>query len=640
MDYPVRLKPYLHELASKNIMAKKNIRTHSKIKKAQAMIQAKQYAEACELYEKICALDKRDADSWKTLGSLYGMLRQHDRALEALRKSIELRPNNAQAQYNFGIALRSLEKYTEAWQAFQKAFSLDPNNTEIGNSLAHICITLKKQDEAIEIFKKLLVIRPEHPETLVNLGTVYQAQGKLSDAIDCYNRAQVIKPGVGFENLGAALSSQGKYTEAINSLRTGLKSAPDNQRAFSNVLLTLNYIPDTQQLDILAEHQQWQTQYGKNIKIKKHTNTREPDRRLRIGYVSPDMRSHSVASFFEPLLAKHDANLVETFCYSSVPYPDEVTERLMNLSHQWRDISRIRDADIVKQIRDDKVDILVDLSGHTSNNHLTVFLHKPAPIQVTWLGYPNTTGLDTIDYRFTDALADPDGQDRFYTEQLYRLPDCFLCYQGLESSPDISSLPALDKGYITFGSFNNLAKMNDGVIKLWSDVLCKVKGARLLIKNPSLTDPGSRERIASLFAAQGITSDRLELLGLTPSREEHLGLYSKIDIALDIFPYNGTTTTCEALWMGVPVISLTGDRHAGRVGLSLLTAAGLEKLVANSKTEYVDIAKNLAANPDELSIMRKGLRAKIQDSVLCDSTGFAEKIETAYREIWKAYCSG
>ncbi len=621
-------------------MPKKNIRTHSKIKKAQAMIQVKQYAEACELYEKICVLDKRDASSWKTLGSLYGMLRQHERALDALRKSIELRPNNAQAQYNFGIALREQGKYTEAWQAFRKAFSLDPENTEIGNSLAHICISLQKQDEAIDTFQKLLLIRPEHPETLVNLGTVYQAQGILGDAIACYCKAQAISPGIGFENLGAALSSQGKFMEAIDSLREGLKSAPDNQRAFSNVLLTLNYAPDMQQVDVLAEHRQWQSQYGQNIKIREHANVREADRRLRIGYVSPDMRAHSVASFFEPLLMKHDANLVEIFCYSSVPRPDVVTERLKALSHHWRDISRINDADIVSQIRNDQIDILVELSGHTSNNHLAVFLHKPAPLQVTWLGYPNTTGLDTMDYRLTDALADPENQDQFYTEQLYRLADCFICYQGLESSPDISSLPALDNGDITFGSFNNLAKMNDNVIKLWSDLLHEIEGARLLIKNPSLSDPGSCERIAALFAAQGITSDRLQLLGLIPSREEHLALYSKIDIGLDIFPYNGTTTTCEALWMGVPVITLTGDRHAGRVGLSLLTAAGLEKLVANTETEYIDIAKDLSADLNALSTMRAGLREKTQASTLCDNTAFTKKMETAYREIWKCYCDG
>ncbi|HFQ91854.1 MAG TPA: tetratricopeptide repeat protein, partial [Chromatiales bacterium] len=440
-------------------MAKKNIRTQSKIKKAQAMIQAKQYEQACELYEKICAIDKRDADAWSTLGSLYGTLGRHEQALEALRKSIELRPNNARAQYNFGIALREQGRLAEAQAVFKKAFSLEPKNAEIGDSLAHACLGLGQQDEAIGIFQKLLLIRPNHPETLVNLGSVYQAQGRLGEAIDCYHKAQAIKPGIGFENLGAALSSQGKYDEALVCLRSGLKSAPANQKAFSNILLTLNYVPDTRPADILAEHRQWQAQYGKNIKIRTHANTCEPERRLRIGYVSPDMRSHSVANFFEPLLAEHSPEAVEVFCYSSVPHPDAVTEKLQSLSHHWRDISRLRDQEIVSRIRNDRIDILVDLAGHTSGNHLSVFLHKPAPVQVTWLGYPNTTGLDTIDYRFTDALADPEGQDAFHTEKLYRLPDCFLCYQGLESSPDVSPLPALDNGHVTFGSFNNLAKM-------------------------------------------------------------------------------------------------------------------------------------------------------------------------------------
>ena len=435
------------------------------------------------------------------------------------------------------------------------------------------------------------------------------------------------------------MSSQGNYHEAIESLREGLKLYPENKRAFSNILLTLNYVPDIPQIDVLAEHKQWQDFYGKNIRLSAVSNVRDPDKRLKVGYVSPDMRAHSVASFFEPLLKAHSGEFVETYCYSSVPAPDKVTKRLQSLSHQWRDISLMNDTEIVKLILQDEIDILVDMAGHTAGNHLQIFLHKPAPIQITWLGYPNTTGLSMMDYRLTDDLTDPGDQDEFYTEKLYRLPDCFLCYQGLDSSPDVLVLPSIETGYITFGSFNNLAKMNEGVVELWSRVLDAVEGSHLLIKNPSLSDQVSRTRLIEQFEQQGISSKRVELLGLTPSREAHLDLYSKIDIGLDIFPYNGTTTTCEAMWMGVPVISLIGDRHAGRVGLSLLNATGLNELAANSKDDYIDIAKSMASDIDKLSRLRSELRDKMQNSILCDKNDFATKMENAYRDIWQQYCN-
>ena len=620
-------------------MAKKNIKTRSKLKKAQAAVQEKQYETACGLYEEICQIDKRDAESWYMLGATSGLLGRHDEALKALQKCIELKPNHTKAAYNLGIALRENGNIEAALKLFKKVFTLEPKNTEVGDCLAHAYMQLGQHDEAIAIFGKLLTVNPKQAETWVNLGCVYQTQGKTNDAIECYKKAQALKPGIGFDNLGGALSSQGNYNEAIDCLREGLKLHPENHRAFSNILLTLNYVPDINQIDVLAEHKQWQQAYGKKIKPLSYLNELDPDKRLKIGYISPDMRAHSVANFFEPLLAAHNEQAVETYCYSSMPTPDAVTKKLQSLSHQWRDISRMTDSEVVKMIQEDEIDILVDMAGHTAGNHLTIFLHKPAPIQVSWLGYPNTTGLSTIDYRFTDSLADPDDQDEFYTEKLYRLADSFLCYQGLESSPDVSNLPAIDKRHITFGSFNNLAKMNEVVVELWARVFDAVEGSHLLIKNPSLSDENSRLRLTDQFVKQGISADRIALLGLTPTREAHLDLYSKIDIGLDIFPYNGTTTTCEALWMGVPVISLIGDRHAGRVGLSLLNAIGLQELAASSKDNYIDKAKVLAFDLEKLSQLRSGLREKMQGSILCDKKSFAGKMENAYRDIWRKYCA-
>ena len=622
-------------------MAKKNIRTRSKLKKAQLFLQQKQYQQACTLYEQICDIDKRDAESWYVLGGLYGSLGKHDEALVALRHSIEIRPNHSKAQYNLGIALREKGRLEESLSALEKAYRLDPENTEAGDNLAHTYIDLSQLDKAESVFEALLKNHPERAETWSNLGAVYNAQGKISDAISCYRKAQRLRPGeaFAFENLGAALSSLGSYDEAISCYKDGLKIKPGNHRARSNYLLTLNYLPGISQEDIFMEHQQWEPALNRHILLQPVSNVRDPERRLKIAYISPDMRTHSVANFLEPLLAAHNSDRVETVCYSSVPHPDETTIRLQNLAHRWRDISRLSDEKIVKMIRDDGIDILVDLAGHTACNHLAVFLHKPAPIQITWLGYPNTTGLSTIDYRITDCVADPEEQDSYYTEKLYRLPECFLCYQAPEPCPLVSPLPAIKAGYITFGSFNNLDKMNRRVIHLWSNILKEITNACLFLKNPALSEKENSKRMLGWFAEEGIDTGRIKLHGRAPSREEHLTFYSRIDIALDTFPYNGTTTTCEALWMGVPVITLVGDRHAGRVGLSLLSAMGLDAWVAGSMKHYIDIAKKQASDINRLTDLRAGLRQTMHASRLCDGHNFATRMEAAYRDMWRRCCN-
>ncbi len=621
-------------------MVKKNIRTRSKLKKARSFLQEKQYEDACKLYEQICQIDTRDAESWYVLGGLYGRQGKHDEAFVRLQHSIELRPNHSKAQYNLGLALREKGEFEKAISALAKAYRLDPENTEAGDSLAHAYITLGQQDKAESVFKALLKNHPEQAETWSNLGTVYTAQGKISDAISCYREAQRLRQGEAFifENLGAALSSLGNYDDAIACYKDGLKINPDNHRARSNYLLTLNYLQGMSRNEVLTEHKQWEAALNRHISLQPVSNTRDTERRLKIAYISPDMRTHSVSNFFEPLLAAHNSDQVETVCYSSIPCPDETTISLQNLAHQWRDISRMPDTEIIKMIRDDGIDILVDLAGHTACNHLTIFLYKPAPIQVTWLGYPNTTGLSTIDYRITDYMADPKEQDKYYTEKLYRLPECFLCYKAPESCPPVSPLPAIGTEYITFGSFNNLDKMNRSVIRLWSNILKEITNARLLLKNPALSEKENCKRILSWFAEDSIDLGRIELHGRVPCREEHLAFYSRIDIALDTFPYNGTTTTCEALWMGVPVITQIGDRHAGRVGLSLLSTMGLDAWVADSVEHYIDIAKELAININRLADLRAGLRQTMQSSRLCDGQDFAARMETAYRKMWQQWC--
>lgn len=623
-------------------MASNNVHTSSKKKKAFELIQANRFAEARTLFAEICALDRTDAEAWFALGVINGKLNQAAESIECFRKAIALQPGHALAYYNLGMALRGLGKVEEAANAFREVTRLAPQRPEAYINLGNALMNLGRMEEAAACYRALLKLSPSDAEALTRLGRIHHVQGHLEEAVSCYRRALQIEPKYAsvYDNLAAALCNQGMFAEAMANHRKALELAPDDEIAHSNFLFTLLYLPEQNPDEILAEHRQW-AQVHANVPggIPLHANSRDPERRLRVGYVSADFRSHAVGFFFEPLLANHDRNVIEAVCYSGVARPDTTTERLRNMASQWRDISGLGTEQVASMIRADGIDILVDLAGHTSGTRLKVFAHKPAPIQVTYLGYPTTTGLSVMDYRLTDGLADPEGEDVYYTEKLLRLPGAFLCYRPLENCPPVSPLPAMESGYVTFGSFNNLSKISPKVIGLWVKLLQEVPGARLFVKNPSLTDTATRERYYGLFEEQGATRDRVELQGRTVTQAEHLALYSRLDIALDTFPYNGTTTTCEAMWMGVPVITLAGKRHAGRVGISLLNNAGLGEWVAGSSEQYISLAAGLAGDMQKLAALRASLRQRVSDSPLCDGQAFARKVEAAYRKIWRAWCA-
>jgi protein O-GlcNAc transferase len=436
--------------------------------------------------------------------------------------------------------------------------------------------------------------------------------------------------------LSTILQNQGRLEEALTHYNEAIELQVDYAQAYSNKNLCLNYFSNRTPLFIYQQHLEFEKQFG-GLKIRvplmaKVNNS--SGERLRIGYVSGDFRTHSVAYFFEPLLQHHNANVVETFCYYNHKIVDDVTNRLMALAEHWRPIVDMSHANVVDLIIADKIDILVDLSGHTANNRLLVFAQKPAPILVTWLGSSNTTGLSAIDYRFTDVIADPIGEaDQFNSETLFRLPNGFHCYGGNETARVNAELPHQNRGHITFGSFNNMSKLTPEVIKVWSKILNAVPQSQLLLKTSQVTN--NLSHYAQLFKQEGISEDRIEYYGHLPSDHEHLELYGAIDIGLDPFPYNGVTTTCEALWMGVPVITLAGDRHAGRVGASILTNVGLTDFIALDIDGYIQLAVEMAANPTYLQEIRRGLRKRMLDSPLCDGSSFAKNIEKAYQEMWQ-----
>ncbi len=621
-------------------MMKKNILTHSRKRKALELVQGNRFTEARALCMEICRLDSRDAEAWFMLGTINGKLNHAAESIENFRKAITLQPNHALAHYNLGMALRNLGKPEEAAEAFSAAARLAPQRAEIFSHLAHLYISLGRLEEAVSCLRKLVQMNPGDAAAHASLGSVLHISGNLEEAIDCYRQSLRLKPGNAgiHDNLGSALSEQGRNDEAIVSHREALRLNPNDAKARSNMLLTLNYLPAQDAGEVLKEHRQWAVVHERVESVSSSfANDRDPERRLRIGYVSPDFRAHSIAYFFEPLLVGHDRKAVESHCYSAVRRPDDTTARLKALAHKWLDINGMTDEQAADAIRADGVDILVDLAGHTAGNRLGIFVRRPAPVQVTYLGYPNTTGLHTIDYRFTDVWSDPEGVDSLYTEKLVRLPGGFLCFHPFLECPVVSTSPAVACGHVTFGSFNNLAKINPGVVSLWARLLEAVPDAHLFIKNHSLTDLVTRERYYGLFEARGVSRTRVELMRSTPSQQDHLALYSRVDIALDTFPYNGTTTTCEALWMGVPVVTLAGERHSGRVGVSLLNAVGHPEWIAGSPEHYIALAAGLATDLQKLAALRAGLRAHMTASPLCDRNGFATKVEAAYREMWRTW---
>jgi predicted O-linked N-acetylglucosamine transferase (SPINDLY family) len=354
----------------------------------------------------------------------------------------------------------------------------------------------------------------------------------------------------------------------------------------------------------------------------RHVNDPTPNRRLRIGHVSADFRDHPVARFLEPLIAHRDTAAFEIIAYSSVENPDEVTTSLRSRFDNWHDVAALNAGQLAELIRSHQIDILIDLAGHTSGGRLETFARKPAPVQMTYLGYPDTTGLTAIDYRITDALADPPGAESRHTEQLARVEGCFLCYPWPQTEPPRRAT----HGPITFASFNNLAKISPTTIRLWRDVLAAVPSSRMLIKTTSLGDAPTRAVVAERFARLGLPLERVELLGPAPTQPEHLATYARVTVALDTFPYNGTTTTCEALSMGVPVVSLFGEHHASRVGLSLLTACGLAAWATDDPKRFVEIAARLAETRPTVSILRP------------DPAGFTRTIERIYRDAWTRWC--
>lgn len=558
------------------------------------------FHEARGFFEKACSLSPGDPLLLNNLASVQMRLGLFDKAAESLARSIAAYPRLPGPYITLGNLHRKQGRFAEAFAAYEQAQRLAPNEPGIPNNFGMLYRAKGKLGKAEEWFKKALSLQPGTAKTLSNLGLVYLEQGRTVAAIACYD-------------------------EAI-----GLR--PDWDTAWSNKLMALNYqaLP---RAEVAAAHRQWGERHAKlSVSGRTNSHTISANRPVRIGYVSGDFRRHSVACFMEPILAHHDRARFEVYCYANVARPDEVTGRLKTMA-TWRDIVWLSDDEAARLVRQDGIDILVDLSGHTEGNRLLLFARKPAPVQATYLGYPNTTGLAAIDYRLTDAVADPAGEEEYHTEKLERLPQGFLCHQPAAAPAIMARSPAAEAGGITFGSFNTLAKKSPAVLRCWVAILNKVPGSRLLLKYKPLSDEGVRARIREEFGAAGLAEPekRLVLVGHVVDTEAHFAMYNQIDVALDTFPYNGATTTCEALWMGVPVITLATDRHVGRVGASILNRLGRGDWVAGSEEEYIAKAVALAQDGQERARCHQTLRNSLRNSSLMDGPAFCRALEEVYR---------
>jgi len=572
------------------------------------------------------------------LGNALKDLGRLDGAIAAYRRVLQAEPGLPQAHNNLANALREIGQLDESISACRRALELNPGYPEAHVNLGSTLATQGKFDEAMAAYRRALQLRPDYPEAHNNLGNALRDRGQLDDAIAAYRQALQLKPDYAeaHNNLAIALRERGQLDEAIAAFRHALRIRPDHPGMHSNLIFTLHCHPGSDGTTIAGEHQRWNRQFSEPLKpfILPHANDRTVERPLRIGYVSPDFRDHAVARFLLPLFERHDRERFEIFCYSGVLRPDQITERFRALSGPWRATAGVSDARLAEIIREDKVDILVDLSLHTARNRLPVFARQPAPVQVSWLGYPGSAGLPAIGYRLTDALIDPPGEEPPSSAgEPVRLPDCWCCYQPADDCPEITALPALSARGVTFGSLNHFAKVHEGVLARWAAVLEAVKGSRLLMPCP---EGRAREQVRAFFGARGIAPERVELVIYLP-RSDYLRLYERIDIALDPFPYNGMATTCDALWMGTPVLTLPGKMPASRAGLSLLSTIGLRELAAHSEESYVRLATDLAGNLPRLAELRATLRARMLASPLMEAPRFAKSVEAAYTCMWQRW---
>jgi protein O-GlcNAc transferase len=627
--------------------------------------------DAEKLYRQVLAEQPNHADALHNLGVLSQQKGDHDAAVDLIRRAIALKPDFAEAYCNLGEALRRKGEVDEAIAACRRAIALNADLPEarvnLGNALKekgradeaagayreaialrpkyaaayfNLGIVLSGKgslDAAIAAYRQAIAIGPNYAEAYYNLGTLLIKQGQLDDAITTLGQAISLEPSLSdaHKNLGNALADKGQLGDAIAAYRQAIAVNSNDASLGSNLVYALHFDAASNAQSLAEAHREWNRRYVEPLGklLRPHSNDHDSERRLRVGYVSPDFREHGLGRLLIPLLAHHDKKQVEVFGYA-LRDPDPADQRLRSHTDEWRNLRGLSDAQAADLIREDQIDILVDLAMHTSGNRLLIFAHKPAPVQVTYLAYCSSTGLETIDYRLSDPYLDPPGLESFYSERTIRLPESYWCYQPI-AAPVPGPLPAAARGEVTFGSLNSFHKVSEPALSLWAEILRSVPNSALLL---SAHEGTHRRRVMEFMQRERIEPKRVRFTDKVPLLD-YFRLYHGIDIALDTFPYAGGTTTCDALWMGVPTVTLRGTTAVGRGGVSILSNVGLTDWIAENPKHYVSIARQMSADLPRLSELRSTLRGRMQRSPLMDAAGFARNVEAAYRQIWRARCA-
>jgi len=606
-----------------------------------------QIGDAVASFHKALEINPEYAAAHYNLGNALRVLRRFEEAAASYRSALAFKLDLAEVHNNLGITLRDLGQPADAVASYRRALSLAPNYAEAHSNLGVALRDLRQLDESIASSRRALALNPGYADAHYNLGVSLANLGQLGDAVTSYRQALAIKPGFpeAHNNLGNALADQGQLDEAIACYRQALAIKPDFPVARSNLLFQLNYLSEQPAAMLLNEARH----FGELVaqRAPPHTewpNLRDPHRCLRVGLVSSDLRDHPVGYFIEGILAEiasqAPANL-EFIAYDNHSPANmgstKLTERIKACCSHWRATTDMSDEELAQQIRADEIDILIDLSGHTADNRLPVFAWKPAPVQVSWLGYFATTGLAAIDYLIADPWTMLESEEAHFTEKIWRLPETRLCFTQPDEVVDVSPLPALENGYFTFGCFNTLTKMNDSVVALWAKVLQAVPNSRLFLKAKQLDEEAAIANVKRRFAAHNIDGTRLMLEG-PARRSDYLASYHRVDIALDPFPFPGGATSAEALWMGVPVLSLSGKRFLSRQGVGLLMNAGLPEWIAADEDDYVARAISHAGDLQRLAALRKRMRQQVLKSPLFDAHRFAVHFEAGLRTMWTTWC--
>lgn len=607
-----------------------------------ALFEVSRLDEAEASFQQALAHDPQLADAHYNLGAIHHTRGDLAAAMQSYRAALALAPGHAAALTSSGKLLEREGRLQEALAHYDRALVSQPAHAAAHAARGSVLRLLDQTNDAIGAFETALRLQPHYPQVYNDLGLVYNEQGHYDTSVECYEKGlaqQPDSPGL-LANYGTALGFLGRLEEGIAVTRRAVELAPEQHFTMTNLLYGLNFLPDYDPQRLFDEHLEWARRHAEPLTAlaAPHGVDRSPDRRLRVGYVSPYFREHAVNFFTEPLIASHDRAAFEVFCYSDIRLADDATRRLQAVVDHWRDVRLQSDEQLADLVRRDEIDILVDLTGHIAGNRLLAFARKPAPVQVTYIGYQNTTGMSAMDYRLTDERADPTGQtEHLYTEKLARLDGAFFCYRPSPDAPEVTPLPARASGAITFGSFNNFTKVTPRVTAAWMEILARLPESRLIVLASG--QDSLRRHFDRLAQGHGLDPARIDVVAKRP-RADYLRLIASVDIALDPFPFNGHTTTCDSLWQGVPVVMLEGQVYAQRFGASTLASVGLEDWIAHSVDAYIDLAVRHASDWDALEQLRAELRPRMAASVLLDHAGFARKVEAAYRRMWIDWCTG